>query len=178
MYYMSDENPSLVRQWMTTVDETEKLTLESNWILKLQADFRSARVDDELMCATLLAAKEKWNYVADPHTAVAFSAAEQLGYCSLTSKCISEELQHQKCSAVAVLSTASPCKFQESVSAALGPQGWKDYFEDGFPIEAKDLLNKPERDLIMFRKQSLNLEIAQSNWQVELQNIIASGIES
>lgn len=62
------------------------------------------------MCQTLLEVRDEYGYVADPHTAVALAAAKKLGYFGNGGLC-------------AILATASPCKFEESVTAALGVDG-------------------------------------------------------
>jgi threonine synthase len=45
---------------------------------------------------------------------------------------------------VAILSTASPCKFEESVTVALGEEAWKAYFESGFPASGKAIMTREE----------------------------------
>jgi threonine synthase len=194
LYYLTDENSTLVREWMTTVDgASSKFTLDQEWLVKLQTEFRSARVDDLEMCQTMRSVLlgEGWNYVADPHTAVALSAAEQLGYCSF---CIGGSEKKGEdyvditrtpacddvkgCAAVVVLSTASPCKFQESVTAALGEQGWKDYVNSAaFPPKAKNVWTKPDQPPIVFEGNNLTLEQKEQIWQIKLQRLLVVALE-
>jgi threonine synthase len=78
--------------------------------------------------------QETYGYTMDPHTAVAVAAAESLGYA------LSASME----TPVAVLSTASPCKFEESVTVALGEGAWKAYFENGFPESGKAIMTREE----------------------------------
>lgn len=65
---------------MTTMELTQQLTLDRQWLERLQEDFCSANVTDDEMCNSLRKVHDKLNYVADPHTAVAMACAEKLGY--------------------------------------------------------------------------------------------------
>ena len=65
---------------MTTIDATSKLDLDETWLNLLQSEFQSARVMDEILCETTRSLVDKFGYVVDPHTALALSAAEALGY--------------------------------------------------------------------------------------------------
>jgi threonine synthase len=42
------------------------------------------------------------------------------------------------------LATASPCKFEESVTAALGEEGWNEFREKFFPAKAAEFMAKAE----------------------------------
>ena len=164
LYYLADENPTLVRGWMESVDATEKLDLDATWLSKLQRDFQSARVDDNEMCQTLRTVSDTYGYIADPHTGVALAAAEQLGY--FNSSCV----QQTWC---AVLSTASPCKFEESMTAALGEEGWQKYLLSDFPTNAKAILEGGERPVADFRwKEGTDLKTVQAEWELKLRETI------
>lgn len=121
---------------METVDKTSKLDLDASWLARLQEEFSAARVTDDEMCETTRKVKDAYGYTVDPHTAVALAAAEMLGF-DLSSNA-------QRDSPVAILSTASPCKFQESVTVAVGEDGWKDYVANEFPESANAVLKKEE----------------------------------
>jgi threonine synthase len=135
LFYLTDGDQHLVHAWMTTVDQTAKLDLDSSWVEKMLLRFDSARVTDDEMCDTMRKVLEKFNYFADPHTSVALAAAEKLGY-FIDGGYVGLP--------TAVLATASPCKFEESVTVALGEKGWKDYKEKLFPANAAELATKVE----------------------------------
>merc|ERR1711904_644649 len=87
------------------------------------------------MCEAMRKTFEGHGYLADPHTAVALDAAAgaaiPVGMAAVP---------------VAVLATASPCKFEESLSAALGAERWTTYTESrDFPAAARAVLAAPER---------------------------------
>jgi len=165
LFYLTDGNHTLVHDWMTTVDATSKLDLNRDWLQRLQQDFDSARVTDEEMCETICSIQQKYKYLADPHTAVALCAAKKLGY-SLD--------QEQKIPA-ALLATASPCKFKESVSAAIQEQGWADYVATSFPDEAKVVLEKPENPVIVYKaKEGCSLNETQMEWEATVRQTVAS----
>jgi threonine synthase len=163
LFYLSDCNHTLVREWMTCVDNTAKLDLDAHWLAKLQAEFRSARVEDDQMCATLKKVVDGYNYVTDPHTAVALATAEVLGYFPMNSH------DHP----VAVMATASPCKFRESVTAALGEDGWKAYEEKDFPSRGWELLAAQEIPPTVFAfTEGWTLEEVQVEWEKMAREIV------
>ena len=115
------------------------------------------------MCNTLLHVYESYKYLADPHTAVALDAAHQLGY----------DDDSERDSAVAVLSTASPCKFEESVTAAVGSKAWQTYVDSkDFPPSAKALLEKVELTPIRY-KALASLEESQAAWEAQARTLLA-----
>jgi threonine synthase len=163
---LANEDPDQVRLWMNKVDSTDKLDLDTKWLQRLQNEFDSARVDDQEMCKTLLEIRDEYGYVADPHTAVALAAAKKLGYFGpSTGACL-----------CAVLATASPCKFQESVTEALGEEGWQNYYNSKyFPSHAKLTLNLTEQPVIEYKwTQGADLVAVQTEWELKLRSIIAN----
>ena len=61
------------------MDERRQLTLNEQWLKRLQQDFKSASITDDEMCNALREIYESCNYIADPHTSVAIAAAKRLG---------------------------------------------------------------------------------------------------
>ena len=86
LYFLTDGDDALLRRWMTEMDATSQLDIEKRWLDKLQDEFASARITDDEMCFATQRAKDKLNYIIDPHTAVAFAAADKLGI--VTTVCI------------------------------------------------------------------------------------------
>lgn len=164
LFYLSDCNHVQVREWMKIMEETNKLTLEGVWLKKLQTDFSSARITDEEMCKTLREVYDKFKYLVDPHTAVAIAAGAKNGY----------HLHHNTSGLpFAILSTASPCKFDESVIAALGKEFWERYVQDQFPTRAKAILSKSECEPTIYEQSDgLRLEDTQQIWEEKSRNLI------
>lgn len=149
LYYVCQGNAQLMQQFvqattMTTTtasqaaDSAPQTILFSlaatKWFSKLQADFSSARITDAEVCETIRWCYNNFTYVLDPHSAVGVSAALKiLGY-----------QQQQRLSsnpAMVVLATASPCKFENAVTTALGPQAWQAYQEStACPASARALI--------------------------------------
>jgi threonine synthase len=166
LYYLTDGNHCLVRAWMTTVDQTSKLDLQSEWVEKLLQKFDSARVSDDEMCQCMQKMQALYDYYADPHTCVALAAAEKLGYIIQTESLILP---------VAILATASPCKFEESCTIALGEDAWQLYKEKMFPNNASEILTKEEKPPILYYKQPTDsLSQAQLTWESQAKHIISN----
>ena len=126
------------------MDQTQKLDLETQWLDALKNEFHSARVTDEEMCDIMKEMKGEHEYFLDPHTAVAVSGAKQLGYPIFSPPDFKCQNTRTKNKNFAIMATASPCKFEESVTAALGQDGWNEYCEIQLPQSAKDILSKDE----------------------------------
>jgi threonine synthase len=151
---------------MTIVDQNSKLDLESEWVEKLLHKFDSARVTDDEMCQYMQKMHKIYNYFADPHTCVALAAAEKLGYLIENEKLVRP---------VAILATASPCKFEESCTIALGQDGWQTYKETMFPIKASEILTKEEKAPILYLRQPTDsLPQAQLTWELKASHIITT----
>lgn len=195
LYYLTNENSKLVKSWMTTMDETSKLNLDKNWLNTLQNEFRSARITDAEMCHIMNKVVDVYDgYVVDPHTAVAFSAAEKLGYDILCGKkkpteqpdeedggqhTDQDERQQQtkQCSSsspVAILATASPCKFQEVVTLAIGTRNWEAFHERHFPQRAKDVMCKTEVPPTVYKWTDgcVSLREVQIDWERMARDLI------
>jgi threonine synthase len=133
--------------------------------VKLQNEFSSARITDDEMCQTMKEVYDKYSYLVDPHTAVAIAAAEKNGY-QLNSD-IRSHLPY------AILSTASPCKFEESVTIALGKECWEKYLVEDFPLRAKALLSQREYEPTVYKHHGSSLlEDVQKIWEENSLQII------
>ncbi len=132
------------------MDDTQKLDLPSEWLEKLQCQFRSARITDGEMCETMRQIYEMFEYYIDPHTAVAFAAAQRLGYSLVDGdECVKNDGVHVN-PIYAVLSTASPCKFQEAVTIAMGEERWGKYHKTMFPLAAREVMEMKEIDPVVY----------------------------
>lgn len=169
LFYLSGSNHAEVKAWMTTVDSTSKNDLSPEWLKSLQAEFRCERVEDDEMCATIRQVLSDHNYMIDPHTAVAFAAAQKLGY--YRDDNAGDTVPK---SAVVLLSTASPCKFEHAVTIAVGQDAWKKYSDSDFPDRGKAILALDERKPYLYEaRPGASLEESQRVWRMKSANIIA-----
>jgi threonine synthase len=171
LYYLSEGETTRIKEWMAIVDATNKNDLPPDWLALLQKEFQSERVTDDEMCATMRKVCQDYQYMTDPHTAVAFSAAEKLGFYKSQSQ--QQEQKTEKKKPIILLSTASPCKFEESVTTALGKERWNQYVDKSFPPRAKETLKKEEVEPVVFNKSVLGeLEESQKEWETKAQKIL------
>ena len=165
LYFLTDRDDVLIQNLMTKMDSTGKIDLGNDLLKKLQAEFASARITDGEMCSAMVNAKEKLGYFIDPHTAVAFAAADEVGY----NPCGPSVMEGSNTNgpAVAIMATASTCKFEEAVTEALGIGGWNEYRNSGaFPKRASEYMTKDETPPFQFTKEkSVSLEEAQGEWK-------------
>jgi threonine synthase len=180
LFYLSDQNASQVRQWMTHMDSTGQLTLDAVWLEKLQVDFDSASVTDDEMCATIRAVWRDFDYLVDPHTAVALAAANVRGYpvytttSGNTSTASSRSLDCASRVASVVLATASPCKFEESMTVAIGSKEWEAYrASETYPITAAEIMAKTERPPTIYHALH-TLEESQVKWEATARGMMHS----
>ena len=140
------------------MDSTSKLDIEEAWLKLLQKDFKSARITDDEMCAAINMVYDQFNYFVDPHTAVAVAAGEKLGY--HLSSC------DDNLNSYAILSTASPCKFQESMTEAVGSDGWQKYYESNFPSCAIAIMERDEIEPTIYsHKDGESFQSMQARWE-------------
>ena len=97
-----------VRGYMAQLNETGKYQVKGKALEKLQKLFAGYCCDDEGTAQMVSEVYKKYDYLIDPHTAVAFDALEQY------------RAQTGDMTACVVVSTASPFKFCNSVLGALG----------------------------------------------------------
>ena len=162
LYFLSGCDDVLMQNLMTKMDSTGKIDLEKDLLEMLQAELASARITDDEMCSAMVNAKKKLGYFIDPHTAVAFAAADKLGYNPFALEGSGANGQ-----AVAIMATASPCKFEEAVTVALGGEGWNEYMNSSsFPKGANEYTRKDETTPFQYtRAKGISLEEAQDEWK-------------
>lgn len=168
LFYVTDEKHDLIKRWYGTLHQEGSVQLESEWLRKLNAEFRSAKVQDDELCQVLQEAIDEFDYWMDPHTGVAFAAAKQWGYLdNLDSKANK--------TAVAIMATASPCKFQSSLTVALGEQRWKVYETYHFPEQGRTVLGKSEVSPCSYpRELGTTVEATQKLWEQLARDLIMS----
>lgn len=166
-FYLTGEDAATVSAWMSEMDRSGRLTLPALWLDKLREVFDSRRVDDDAMCAALRRAADEHNYLADPHTAVALSTAWDV-YGDEVRSPTGGAAAASTAAPVVVLATASPCKFEASLTAALGPSRWWAYAQGpDFPAAARQVLATEERPFAKLAGQGA-LEASQAAWEAEV----------
>ena len=192
MYYLTNENHELIKQWYCELEHgnSKKIVLPKVWHDKLQNEFCSVRVTDDELCTTMRSVHDQYKYFVDPHTGVAVTAAERLGYIQFSNDTNNDkddgskkkrkldgmnESNSSSSSAVVIMATASPCKFEEAVTIALGEKRWKKYYESKeFPQQAKQTMERPEMDPIIYNavEGATSLEESQLEWEKMTRNLI------
>lgn len=174
LFYATGGDHEQVRNWYQKLEGGDAKSrwfdlseTSQRWWNQLQAEFKSARVTDDELCVTIRRVLEDYGYWADPHTGVAFAAAEKLGYNN------SQVNNNNKNTAVAIMATASPCKFQNVLTVALGPRQWNEYEREHFPSRGKDLDGKPEIPPVMYAAElGKTLEENQIVWEAKTRELI------
>lgn len=111
--------PEKTAAYMKQLKETGVYALEEDVHAALRREFSAACADDGETAAAIRENFEKYGYLTDPHTAVAFACYRKFR--------ASDEWNGAK---TVVLSTASPFKFSRSVLTALGRPVSDDEFAD------------------------------------------------
>ena len=149
LYLLSDRDTAAVTGMMQSLKEDGVYQVDAAFLTRLQQDFAAARVDDAAAADAIRSVWDRHRYLMDPHTAVAWSAADVLDPESPT----------------VILSTASPFKFPETVLKAVGAYRPADPFTlldqlssfSGLPVPAglKGLKDRPVRFRDVIEKDGL-----------------------
>jgi threonine synthase len=95
-----------VRALMASLTQSRRFSIAADALNRMRALFTAGRADEQECAATMRAWMREAGYCADPHTAIGLAVAEK-------------EMRDSSVP-MAVLSTAHPAKFPESVKAACG----------------------------------------------------------
>lgn len=128
LYMVSDENADLVKEYMDALRETGIYTVSDKIKRKIGENFFGGFADEETCAKTLKDTYKNFNYVVDPHTAVA--VAVHNAYVNQTG-------DNTK---TIIASTASPFKFNGAVLNALGNR------EENMRLDEFHLLEKLAKD--------------------------------
>ena len=112
LLFLLSRDPKYVAGLMGQLNTDGAYQLSDDLLAKLQQDFSCGCCDDQGAADVIGRLWREQHYLCDPHTAVAWSVAEQLD----------DELRGTGAPTV-VLSTASPYKFPAAVLSALGQPG-------------------------------------------------------
>ena len=144
LLYLVTEDTDQVAEWMAALRETGRYDIGEKWLEVLrQEGFEAYFADEEETAREIRAMWTQQGYLADPHTAVALSAAEQY------------RQESRETRPLIALSTASPFKFAASMLSSLGesvPESGFDAQEalsalsgQRVPAPLAELRQKPER---------------------------------
>mgnify|MGYP001100416015 CR=1 FL=1 len=118
LYELVDRNPAKLSKLMLDLKERGVFKLTKDQLKVLKKDFWSGYADDNETLNTIRAIYDEYNYVLDPHTAVAMKVL--LDY--------RKQIDDNK--KTLVISTASPYKFIEDVLKAIGDEDSLDSLDD------------------------------------------------
>ncbi len=105
LYYLYDCQSGAVRDAMSLLSDTGRLSFNEAELAKVANDFMAISVDGEQTLFTIRDFHEQTGYVLDPHTAVGVRAARELTDGNVPVVC---------------LATAHPAKFGDAVKQAIG----------------------------------------------------------
>jgi threonine synthase len=168
LFYLTDENHTLINHWYKDLTEKGKVVLDDGWLAKLQTEFRSARVPDDELCAVTREVLKEFDYWTDPHTGVACAAAKRWGY-------FKTEKEPTNSATVAIMATASPCKFQAAMTTTVGEEKWKEYDVKHFPERGREVSQKVEIPPIIYPAGAgASLDENQKAWENMTRDLIAT----
>lgn len=166
LFYLTDGNHTLIDQWYKNLTEKGRVVLDETWLAKLKTEFRSARVPDDELCEVTRDVLNDFDYWVDPHTGIAFAAAKQWGY-------FQNEKEPTNAATVAIMATASPCKFQAAMTTIVGEEKWKEYDNLHFPERGREIMQKAERPPIVYPAgPGANLAENQIAWEQMTRDLI------
>lgn len=111
LYYATGGDTAQVSAWMSELNASGAYRVAGTPLARIQETFWSGWADESTTAKTIRAVYEHCRYLLDPHTAVAWSVAEEY------------RRETSDRTPLVVVSTASPFKFNHSVLAALSGPG-------------------------------------------------------
>ncbi|NLJ15716.1 MAG: threonine synthase [Clostridiales bacterium] len=108
LYHLSGENDKLISQWFDSLKKNGRYEVSSDVKERLSESFYGGFCDDNATKQTIKAVFDKFGYLIDTHTAVAYKVYEDYKACT------GDE------SVTLIASTANPYKFSPAVLEALG----------------------------------------------------------
>lgn len=168
LFYLTGEKHELIKQWYKDLTEKGKVQLDDSWLKKLKTEFRSARVSDDELCVVTREVLKEFDYWTDPHTGVACAAAKRWGY-------FKPETDSTNSPTVAIMATASPCKFQAAMTTTVGAEKWKEYDARHFPDRGREVMQKAEIPPLVYpAAPGASLDENQMVWEDMTRNLIAT----
>jgi threonine synthase len=166
LYYITNGDATYVRSFYEDQPEDARM-LTPTVHDALRATLASVRISDDEMKAALRHVYETTDqqYVCDPHTAVALAGVYKLQLLQQPSP------QGRRRRSLVVMATASPCKFQAAVTAAIGADAWNTYAASEPALW--NLLDRVEVPPLRYHKvDGGTLEETQAHWQSLLADVL------
>ncbi|NLB33252.1 MAG: threonine synthase, partial [Tissierellia bacterium] len=151
LYYLSDKNNSTVKMFMEQLNKEGKYEISKEMFAKLNEDFYGGCVFKEEAEEIIKTVYEKYGYVLDTHTAVAYKALNDY------------KINTKDNTVSIVLATASPFKFSKSVYKSLFGNSGDNEFELMDEISNKANVSIPENLKNLQNKKVLHNDICNVN---------------
>lgn len=103
LFELTGRDPEAIKKWMADLSEKKRFDVDEATAAKMAATFKGCSVDSAECLATIKDVLDEYDYLMDPHTAVAYAAARKL----------------RGSNPVLVASTAHWAKFGDNVYRAL-----------------------------------------------------------
>ncbi len=78
LFELSGRDSAAVKKWMSDLSANKSFTLDERTAARLANEFKPCSIDSEKCLATIKQVLEEFDYLIDPHTAVAYAAAQEL----------------------------------------------------------------------------------------------------
>ena len=151
LYYISGKNNEIVKKLMDDLNILGKYEINEEMKKILDSEFYTGCVYKEDTEKTIKETYEKYGYLLDTHTAVAYKTLEEY----------QNETKDKTVSVV--LSTASPYKFSRSVYESLYGESDKEEFEIMYELEEKTGVKIPENLKGLENKKVLHNSVCEIN---------------
>jgi threonine synthase len=152
LYLLTDRDGPLVASWMQELQRTGSLQLPDDLLQRFRAYFDSQAISDATILATIQQTYSDFQYVLDPHTAVAVAALAQLPAAARSAR------------SFCVVATAHWSKFQSAIEAALGADRFQLLTTD-LPLAISELPLLPRSSIVLPDR---------THWARDLRKLIAT----
>ena len=78
LFELTGRNPQAIATWMNDLKQSKSFRVDRDTFEKVRANFRADSVDNATCLETIREVFDQYGYLLDPHTAVAYKAAENL----------------------------------------------------------------------------------------------------
>lgn len=78
LFELTGRDPEAIKGWMNDLNEKKRFEVDEATAAKMSATFKGCSVDSAECLATIKGVLDEYDYLMDPHTAVAYAAARKL----------------------------------------------------------------------------------------------------
>ena len=151
LFDVMDGDAEKLRACMNALSSEGVYRVEEPVMERIRESFAGYDCSDERGARIIRRLWEEQHYLCDPHTAVAFAAAEDY------------RREHGSARPMVVLSTASPFKFPEAVLSALGVKAKGDGFKQMQQLSKLTGCSIPEKLRTLSRKKVLHKQVIEAD---------------